>query len=165
MSLIVADTGPINYLIQIGHVDLLARLVGKTVISSSVQAELLHDAAPADVRTWATQPPAWVEIRVVRQQLAEAKDISATDQEAVALAKELNASLLLMDDQRARRYACALGVVTLGTLGLLEAAAARGLISLPAAIETLRRTSFFITDELIEAALRRDAERRRQQPT
>src|SRR5437660_1676857 len=105
MSLILADTVPINYLIQIGQIDLLYRLVGKTVISSSVQAELLHDAAPADVRTWATQPPAWVEIRAARGQLAEAEDISATDQEAIFLAKELNASLLLVDDQQARRYA------------------------------------------------------------
>jgi predicted nucleic acid-binding protein len=135
------------------------------VIPSSVQAELLHDAAPVEVRAWAAQPPAWVEIRVAREQPAGAKDVSATDQEAIVLAKELNASLLLMDDQRARRYACAFGVVTLGTLGLLEAAAARGLISLPTAIEKLRGTSFFITDELIEAALRRDADRLRQRPT
>ena len=32
MILIVADTGPINYLIQIGHIELLARLVQKTVL-------------------------------------------------------------------------------------------------------------------------------------
>lgn len=165
MSLIVADTGPINYLIQIGHIELLSRLVGKMIIPSSVQAELLHDAAPADVRAWAAQAPAWVEIRVPREQLTEAKDFSATDLEVILLAKELNASLLLMDDQRARRYARALGVVTLGTLGLLEAAAARGLISLPAAIEKLRGTSFFITDELIKAALRRDTDRIRQRRT
>jgi hypothetical protein len=38
-----------------------------------------------------------------------------------------------MDDQQARRCASALEVITLGTLGLLEAAAARGLVSLPAA--------------------------------
>lgn len=164
MSLIVADTGPINYLIQIDHIDLLSRSVAKTVIPSSVQTEFLHDAAPVEVRGWAAQPPAWVEIRVAREQPAGANDVSATDQEAIVLAMELNASLLLMDDQRARRYARAFGVVTLGTLGLLEAAAARGLISLPAAIEKLRRTSFFITDELIEAALRRDADRLRQRP-
>ena len=166
MSLIVADTGPINYLIQTGQVNLLSRLVEKTVLSSSVKAELLHEAAPVDVRAWATQPPAWVEIRrAAPGQLTGTKDISATDQETIVLAKELNASLLLIDDQRARRYARAFGVVTLGTLGLLEVAAARGLISLPAALEKLRRTSFFITDELIEAAIRRDAERLRQRPT
>src|SRR5438067_783629 len=107
--------------------------------------------------------PSGVEIRSAKR-LIEARDISATDREAIALAKELNASLLLMDDQRARRCAGSFGVVTLGTLGLLEAAAARDFISLPAALEKLRKTSFFVTDELIEAALQRDAMRRRQPP-
>jgi len=93
------------------------------------------------------------------------RDISGTDREAIALARELNASFLLMDDQQARRCASALEVITLGTLGQLEAAAARGLVSLQAALEKLRRTSFFVTDELIEAALQRDTERRRRQPT
>ena len=49
MILIVADTGPINYLIQIGHIDLLSTLVDKTVLPSSVRAELLNNAAPANV--------------------------------------------------------------------------------------------------------------------
>jgi hypothetical protein len=53
MILIVVDTGPINYLIQIGHIDLLSTLADKTVLPSSVRAELLNDAAPANVRAWA----------------------------------------------------------------------------------------------------------------
>ena len=118
----------------------------------------------ANVRAWAANPPGWVEIHAAKQVIGT-RDISGTDREAIALARELNASFLLMDDQQARRCARALEVTTLGTLGLLEAAAARGLVSLPAAIEKLRRTSFFVTDELIEAALQRDTERRRRQPT
>ena len=164
MILIVVDTGPINYLIQIGHIDLLSTLADKTVLPSSVRAELLNDAAPANVRAWAANPPGWVEIHGAKQVIGT-RDISGTDREAIALARELNASFLLMDDQQARRCASALEVITLGTLGLLEAAAARGLVSLPAALEKLRRTSFFVTDELIEAALQRDTERRRRQPT
>ena len=66
-----------------------------------------------------------------------------------------------MDDRQARRCASGLGVATMGTLGLLEAAAARGLISLRPALEKLRATSCFLTDELIENALRRDAARPR----
>jgi predicted nucleic acid-binding protein len=56
MILIVVD-GPINYLIQIGHIDLLSTLVDKTILPSSVRAELLDDAAPANVRAWAANPP------------------------------------------------------------------------------------------------------------
>ena len=161
MILIVADTGPINYLIQIGQIELLAQLVEKTVLPASVQTELLHDAAPVAVRTWAANPPAWVEIRAAKQTI-EAKDISDADREAIALARELSASVLLMDDSQARRCAARLGVVTMGTLGLLEVAAARERISLRLVVEKLRTTSCFLSDELIENALRRDAERQRK---
>jgi predicted nucleic acid-binding protein len=160
MILIVADTGPINYLIQIGHIEVLPRLVEKVVLPASVQIELLRDAAPAVVRAWATNPPVWIEIQSAGQPI-EAKDISAADREAIALARELNAAFLLMDDSQARRCASRLGVVTMGTLGLLEAAAARGLIALRPALEKLRSTSCYLSDELIENALRRDAARPR----
>ena len=52
MILIVADTGPINYLIQIGHIDLLAALVDTTVLPASVAVELRHARAPDAVRAW-----------------------------------------------------------------------------------------------------------------
>ena len=160
MILIVADTGPVNYLIQIGCIALLARLAEKTVLPASVHAELLHRAAPDAVRAWAAAPPAWVEIRAATQRI-EAKDVSAADREAIALAKELGTAILLMDDREARRCAAALGVSTMGTVGILEVAAARELVSLPAALERLRGTSCFLTEDLIENALERDAARRR----
>jgi predicted nucleic acid-binding protein len=160
MILVVADTGPINYLIQIGQIELLGQLVEKAVLPASVKAELSNKAAPDAVRAWAASPPAWVETRAAAR-LVEAKDLSNADREAITLALELNATLLLMDDQQARRCAHTLGVATLGTIGLLEAAAARELVSLSSALEKLRGTSFYITDELIENALQRDAARRR----
>jgi predicted nucleic acid-binding protein len=159
MILIVADTGPINYLIQIGCIELLSRLAEKTVLPRSVAAELLHSAAPDAVRTWAAAPPGWVEV-LAATKIIEQSDLSAADREAIALAMELNASVLLMDDQQARRCAAMLGVATMGTVGLLEMAAARNLIPLPVALEQLRGTSCFLTDEIIENALRRDATRR-----
>jgi predicted nucleic acid-binding protein len=44
MQLIIADTGPINYLILIGHIDVLAALFQKVILPSTVRVEL--DAAP-----------------------------------------------------------------------------------------------------------------------
>lgn len=160
MILIVADTGPVSYLVKIGHIDLLAALAEKTVLPSSVRRELLHAAAPPAVRVWAEAPPGWVEVRAAATELVDAPDVSAADREAITLATELNASVLLMDDQQARRCAAHVGVVTIGTVGLLEIAATRNLISLPEAFEKLRQTSCFLTDAVIENALRRDAERR-----
>ena len=158
MILIVADAGPVNYLIQIGHVGVLVALADRIVLPVSVRAELLHRAAPDAVRAWAAALPDWVEVLAAKESI-EAPDISAADREAIALAKELSAALLLMDDRQARRCAAVLGVVTIGTVGILEAAAARGLVVLPEALEKLKATSCFLSEEIIGNALRRDAER------
>ena len=162
MILIVADTGPINYLIQIGLVGLLAQVASKTVLPESVAAELAAAAAPEIVRAWMTSPPPWVEVRTANQPIG-APDIAVADREAIALARELGSSVLLMDDQQARRCAASHGVVTMGTLGLLEVAASRGFVSLPVALEKLRATSCFLSDELIKNALLRDEARRHTQ--
>jgi predicted nucleic acid-binding protein len=67
---------------------------------------------------------------------------------------------LIIDDRRARDIAKSYGLVTVGTLGILEAAAAANLISLPEALDRLRRTSIFLSSLLIDQALGRDGLRR-----
>jgi hypothetical protein len=44
---VVADTGPLNYLIQIDCDGLLPELYGRIVVPASVMKELGHAAAPA----------------------------------------------------------------------------------------------------------------------
>lgn len=153
MILIVADAGPANYLIQTGHVAVLPALADRIVLPISVRAELLHGAAPDAVRGWAAALPDWVEVLAAKESIV-APDISEADREATALARELSATLLLMDNRQARRCAAALG-----TVGILEVAAARGVVALPEALERLRATSCFLSDEILDSALKRDAER------
>ena len=155
MVLVVADTGPINYLIQIGCIEVLASLADSTVLPGAVHTELSHPAAPDSVRAWAGKLPGWVVVKNAVGSV-EAPDISATDREAIALAKAL-----LMDDQQARRCAAALGVPTMGTVGILEAAAAKGLVDLQTALSALRETSCYLSEAVIENALSRDAVRKK----
>jgi predicted nucleic acid-binding protein len=159
MILIVADTGPVNYFVQIGCIELLAKLADKVVLPAAVLAELRHKKAPEVVRVWAAAPPEWLEVRRALQPIT-AENLAPADREAISLALELNATVLLMDDQQARRCAAKLSVATIGTVGLLEAAAARDLILLPETMERLRCTSCFLSDEIVERALQRDAQRR-----
>jgi predicted nucleic acid-binding protein len=103
--------------------------------------------------------PGWIEIRSAAESI-RAKGLSVPDCEAISLAKELGATLLLTDDRQARRVAAGLGLATMGTLGLLEVGAQRGIVSLSAALQKLRATSCFLTEELIESALQRDRDRK-----
>ena len=62
MLLVVADTSPIRYLVEIGHIGLLPQLFQRIFIPSLVYDELRHPSAPAPVRAWANSPPAWLEV-------------------------------------------------------------------------------------------------------
>jgi hypothetical protein len=57
MRLVVADTGPLNYLVLIEAIELLPKLFEKVFAPEAVRAELLDQDAPAVVRAWAAQPP------------------------------------------------------------------------------------------------------------
>jgi hypothetical protein len=54
MILVVADTGPLRYLIVIEAIGLLPRLYDRVIIPSEVLAELRHPNAPLAVKTWAS---------------------------------------------------------------------------------------------------------------
>jgi predicted nucleic acid-binding protein len=60
--LVIADTGPINYLVLIGRIDLLPVLFEKIVVPTPVLAELSASNAPSPVRGWIATLPAWVEV-------------------------------------------------------------------------------------------------------
>ena len=49
MRVVVADTTPIRYLAEIGHLDLLPRLFETVFIPSVVYKELQHPATPQPV--------------------------------------------------------------------------------------------------------------------
>jgi len=61
VRLVIADTSPVNYLILIGHIELLPRLFERIVVPSSVQAELANLGGPLEVRNWIASPPTWLE--------------------------------------------------------------------------------------------------------
>jgi predicted nucleic acid-binding protein len=59
----MADTGPVNYLVLIEQIDLLAALFQKVILPTAVQRELDVKGTPPSVRDWIANPPAWVEVR------------------------------------------------------------------------------------------------------
>lgn len=65
MRLVVADTGPINYLVLIGQIFLLPALFEKVILPEAVRSELADPAAPRAVRGWIADPPTWLEVRQV----------------------------------------------------------------------------------------------------
>src|SRR5580700_9100914 len=103
MILVVADTSPIHYLVQIGLVDVLARLFDQVIIPQAVLQELLNPSTPLEVRQWAANLPEWASVRTVGRILL--LSLGAGETAAIALAIELRAFAILLDDNEARRIA------------------------------------------------------------
>jgi predicted nucleic acid-binding protein len=89
-------------------------------------------------------------------------DVDAGELEAICLAQEIHADAVLMDDRAGRNAAIQCGLAVVGTIGLLEQAAARSLIELPAVLAHLRETNARLDPELIRAALVRDQARQQK---
>jgi predicted nucleic acid-binding protein len=150
--IVVADTSPLNYLILIGHIDVLEAIYGEVVIPPAVQDEMLDPLAPPSVRSWIKNPPHWLEVRTPAHiNIPLDPDLDAGEREAIALAHNSGQNgILLIDERVGRKEATRLGLKVTGTLGVLEEADKRGLLHIREAIELLRATSFKVADSVLK---------------
>jgi predicted nucleic acid-binding protein len=152
--IVVADTTPINYLILIEEIDVLAKPYGGVVIPHVVREELLRPRAPAAVREWTERPPAWLDVRTSSPGYDPAlARLDAGEGAAITLAEELVADQLIVDDSFARRTAESRGLSVIGTVGVLQEAAALGLLDLRIAFKRLQQTTFHISSVLLAKLL------------
>jgi predicted nucleic acid-binding protein len=154
MAVVVADAGPLRYLILIDEIELLPRLFGKIVLPDVVRDELIAPRTPREVSAWLATSPPWLETRstlVAEAQLPRKLDDG--ERAAIALAMELGASLILMDDRAGVEAARLRGLQVTGTLGVLLRAASRGFLDLETALSRLRATNFRYSPALLEAIL------------
>jgi predicted nucleic acid-binding protein len=152
--IIVADTGPANYLVLSGHIDLAHTLYGRLLIPPAVHQELLDERAPTTVRQWAAMLPAWAEVRSPKD-ASRFSELGPGEREAISLALETKADLLLIDETQGRKTAVENGVPVKGTLGLLEEADVRRLLDFPQALAKLQATTIFLAEEIVQDALKR----------
>jgi predicted nucleic acid-binding protein len=153
--IVVADTTPINYLILIGHADILGDLFQRVLIPDAVRFELNDRAAPPAVHAFMNQPPPWLEVRGVSSILVGIEaSLDLGEKEAISLAMEVNSAAIAIDEIRGRREAILRGLQVVGTLGILERAHDAGLLDLRSALRKLQSTSFFISPSLIANSIR-----------
>ena len=160
---VIADSSPLHYLILIDAADVLRALFGVVKIPEAVFKELQHKNAPAKVAAWLSRRPPWLH---VEQTFAEPPDaefsqLGEGERAAIRLALEQGPeALLLIDELKGRRVAEGRGIRFMGTLGVLERAAASGQIDLPAMVERLLQTNIRISPALLKALLDENSRRR-----
>ncbi|MGN6369783.1 MAG: DUF3368 domain-containing protein [Phycisphaerae bacterium] len=129
MAIIISDTSPIRALNHLKMLSLVGQLYGELIIPPAVELEL---------RTPARSFPA---IDVASSGVAVVRPVSAAfiagvqkyqldpgETEALALALELKADLLLIDEAAGRKVAALLGIQHVGVIGVLMEAKRRGVL-------------------------------------
>jgi predicted nucleic acid-binding protein len=126
----ICNTSPLQYLHQLGRINLLPALTGGVIVPVPVAREL----EAGTVIGWDVPDPRklpWITIRqpASAAALPLAADLGRGEAGVLALALELKDPVVILDDGVGRRVAELLGVRLTGTLGLLLDAKKKGLIS------------------------------------
>ncbi len=125
-GLVIADAGPIISLAIIDQWYLFESLFTKVRIPSAVWEEITRDDSKPCVNEIKQYFYDKVEIIESSNELFFVMDFG--ESEAILLYKELSADYLLIDDKKARSIAETLGVICIGTIGILAVAKERGII-------------------------------------
>lgn len=150
--IVVADTSPLNYLIQLECDSLLPQLYRRVVVPSGVMQEMRHPGAPPAVHVWMSHVPAWVDIgSLVSSSDTGLAFLGLGEREAIQLAEEQRADLLLIDDRQGRLEAKRRGLRTTGTLGILLSAGELSLVDPRAAYRRLLTETSFRASAALEA--------------
>jgi predicted nucleic acid-binding protein len=155
--IVVSNTSPLTSLAAIGQFDLLHHLYARLHIAPSVWDELnargehwpgRDEVAAAD----------WIERHAVQNQAlvtALQRDLDRGEAESIALALELGADLILLDEKEGRHAAKRLGLRVVGVVGILLEAKAKGTVNnVRPYLDALRQTAgFYLSDSLYRYVL------------
>jgi uncharacterized protein len=150
--IVVCNTSPITNLAAIAQLDLLRSIYGEIIIPQAVYDELTNvpHSAPGGAEV---QTVDWISVRPVLNQTKVSvfrQDVDFGEAEAIALALELAADRLLIDDAAGRAIALREGLQITGVLGILLIARKRGLIDSVRLLldDLINQAGFWVSDEL-----------------
>jgi uncharacterized protein len=155
--IVVSNTSPLTNLAAIGQFDLLRQLYSELQIAVGVWNKL-----GAHGRHWPGYDEVtnadWIKQVTVRDQnliTVLLRDLDRGESETLALALEIGAELVLLDERDGRRVAQRLGLRTIGVLGVLLEAKKRDLLSsIRPQLDTLRQAAgFYVSDEVYRSVL------------
>lgn len=160
--IVVSDTSPITNLAAINQLDLLQQLYSSIVIPKAVYNELVSvdRVVPGALEA---QTLNWIQTQTVTNlnQVVEIQEnLDLGEAEAIVLALELEADLLLMDERRGRAMAADYGLPVTGLLGVLLQAKRNGLISAvkPVMNQLIEQVNFRVSSQLYVSILQSAAE-------
>ena len=156
--LVVSNASPLILLARMERFELLLQIFGRIVIPEAVYAEVVTNS-PGRPGAAETQEGVnnWIEVHPVQQrELARSllTKLGWGESEAITLALEKNADVVLLDDRKARIAAEFMGLQVRGTVGLLIQAYRQGMIeNLEQALDELQKAGIRISEAVYKSAL------------
>ncbi len=158
--IVVADTTPIITLMKLQRLDLLERLFDTVIIPNAVYEELISNSNYLTEAQMVVACPFLKRIEVSDRRsikiLREVVGLDAGESEAIALAEEKNAALLIIDERKGRRVAKQMELKIIGTIGILLQAFDCEILSKTEILsyaEKLKNSKIRISDTLFELVL------------
>ncbi len=158
--MIVCDTSPLICLAALDKIELLDIFYPEWCVPEAVFHESTVDQMPFSSKLRTTLQD--------HLKIASGRDkvslyeiyVDRGEAEVIALAEEVNAELILMDDKKGRRFAELKGFKVLGTVGLLIKAKQRGVLDeLKPSLDRLMSSGIRISNQLFMEALKLAGER------
>ena len=154
MRKVVVNSTPLIALCHVGHMDILKAMYECVYVPEAVYCEI--SAKPESIcKNYIDNAiqQGWISVRHIHNKLAKSvfkTQLHDGEVEVMILAKEMDADLIILDDQNARKYAKHLGLTITGTLGVLIKAKQLGYIPVLNPILTqLLEHHIYISEELI----------------
>lgn len=157
---VVSNSSPLIGLARVNQLHLLQQLYSEIHLPAAVWNEVVVQGAGQPGAT-AVQSAAWIRQSAVKNAplvLSLSQELGAGESEAIVLAQELPADLLILDERHAREKARRLGIRFTGVLGVLVEAKSRGLLpAVKPVMLDLRNLAGFHISPLLEADVLRQA--------
>lgn len=149
---VVSNTGPVIALAHLGQIDILRSVFDQILIPAAVRAEIRDETSLA-----ALNKADWIVVAKAKDTLAVQllrEELDAGESEAIILAQENQAALILLDERAATRKARSIGLQSIGTLGVLLIAKEKGFVTeLKPLLDNLQSGGFHMSDALYRQVL------------
>jgi len=145
-KVVISDTSTLIIFQKIEEFDLLNKVYGDLLTTPEIAEE------------YGEELPDWIKIKAASdkkyQEFVETQ-VDRGEASAIALAKEYENVLLILDDLRARKLANRLNLKVTGALGIIVKAKQKGLVEkVKPLLDKLLLTNFRVSEKIIEEILR-----------
>jgi predicted nucleic acid-binding protein len=156
----VSDASPLIALSRIGCLELLPEIWQRLLVPTEVYEEVVISGADRPGAAEVANAR-WIESKSVQDRTLLASEIEKSnlgsgEVAVVWLARELNIDVVFIDERRARHYAQQSGLISIGSIGILEVLHRKGLIGdLRYRYQQLLQQEFRIDFEVLQSSLRK----------